>query len=418
MITIPLPYYTDAENITLLETLRKQYSNVVRFSYNRFKDGKSQKEIRLLMSGLNNIDLLNSWLVQCGIKDGEAIYNKNIDGKVIFGSKPSFYRRIKNNISNQELKDKRLLPIMIQGEATKMGNRSFKLDIINNNEIIFKISRDQHINLKLPNLRNNYRKLLYNLEQINNIKQGEQGLTYSVKIDSNKIYITFEEKKQTHNLLNNRYIGIDLNPNEIGISIKEEDKILEVRHYVLNIKENNHDKIKHEIFEISKSIEKLFKKWNCKFVFMEDLKIKSKEHNKGKLFNKMVNNQWIRKDFINNLEKRVNNLGGKVFKTPAAYSSFIGNMIYSFSDPINASLEIGRRGYELIILKNKKFYPDINLVKDQWKEYLTKNINSWKEFFGVIKKSGMRYRVSLNTNFNVLSWLSKKSKISYFCYPI
>ena len=418
MITLSLPYYTEDENITFLDTLRKQYSNIVRFSFNRFKDGKSQKEIRLLTSSLNNVELLNSWLIQCGIKESESIYKKNSNDKVIFGSKNHFYRRIKNLISNKELKEKRLLPIMIQGEATKMGNRSFKLDIINNNEIIFKISRDQHIKLKLPKLRNNYKKLLYKLEQINNIKQGEKGLTYTIRIDSKNIYITFEEEKQISNLLNNRYIGIDLNPNEIGISIKEDDKILETRHYVLNIKENSHDKIKHEIFEISKRIEKLFKKWNCKYIIVEDLTIKSKEHNKGKIFNKMINNQWIRKDFINNLEKRINNLDGKIFKINPAYSSFIGNMIHDFSDPINASLEIGRRGYEIIILKNKKFYPDINLVKDQWKEYLTKNINNWKEFFVEIKNLGLRYRVSLNKEFNVLRLLSKKSRVYYYVYTI
>jgi IS605 OrfB family transposase len=417
MITIKLPYYIESENLKTLEKLRKQYSSVVRFSYNRFLEGKSQKDIRLLTSFLNNIDLLNSWMIQCGIKEAESIYSKNLDKKVIFGSKNNFNKRIKGLISNSELKEKRILPIMIQGESTKMGNRLFKLNIINNNEIIFKVSRQQHIKIKLPRLRNNYKKSLYNLEQLNNIKQGEKGLTYSIRIDSNNIYISFEPIKDQYNLLNDRYIGIDLNPNEIGISIKKGDMILEKRHYVLNIKENDHNKVKHEIFEISKGIEKLFKKWNCKYVFIEDLTIKSKQHNKGRKFNKMINNQWIRKDFINNLEKRVKNLGGKLFKINPVYSSFIGNMIHDFSDPINASLEIGRRGYEVIILKNKKFYPDINLVKDQWKEYLTKSVNNWKEFFAVIKNSGMRYRISLDESFNVLSLLSKKSKISYYLYP-
>jgi len=35
MQTISLPYKTENENITILENLRNQYSNVVRFSYNR-----------------------------------------------------------------------------------------------------------------------------------------------------------------------------------------------------------------------------------------------------------------------------------------------------------------------------------------------------------------------------------------------
>ena len=84
MITISLPYKT--ENVTDLDLLRKQYSNVVRFSYNRFLENKSQKDIRNLVKGLNNIDL-NSWLIQCGIKEGEANHKKNKEDKVIFGGK-------------------------------------------------------------------------------------------------------------------------------------------------------------------------------------------------------------------------------------------------------------------------------------------------------------------------------------------
>ena len=418
MITIKLPYNTESNDDVKL--LRKQYSNIVRYSYNRFKEDKTQKDIRLLTKSLNNIDI-NSWLIQCGIKDAESIYKINKDNKVIFGSKKHFYRRIKGLIDNEEIKNHRLLPINIQGEETKMGNRSFKLDIINNNQIIFKVSRNQHIILKLPKLRNNYKKLLYKLENINNIKQGIQGLTYSIRINMDKIYITFDDKKLENKkpkLLNTRYIGIDLNPNEIGISIKENDKILETRHFVLNINTNNHNKIKHEIYEISKKISKLFLKWNCKFIFVEDLNIKNKNHGKGKKFNKMINNQWIRNDFINNLNKRINCFGGKIFKINPAYSSFIGNCVYDFSDPINASLEIGRRGYEVIILKNKKFYPELISVKDRWKEYLTENINSWKEFFVIIKNLKLRYRISLNVKFKVLSQQSRISKVNYYCYPI
>jgi IS605 OrfB family transposase len=354
-------------------------------------------------------------LIQCAIKEGKSVFTKNKDQKVIFGSKKHFYRRIKGLITNEEIKQHRILPISIQGEETKMGNRSFKLDIINNNQIIFKVSKSNHIILYLPNLRNNYKKILYSLEQKNNIKNREKGLTYSIKLDLDNIYITFEEVKDKNILSSNRYIGIDLNPNEIGISIKEDDKILELQHFIF--KTEKHSKTEFEIYEISKKIEKLFKKWNCKFVFVEDLMIKSKNHEKGKALNKLIN-QWIRNKFINNLEKRVTNLGGRLFKINPAYTSFIGNMIYEYSDPINASLEVGRRGYEIIILKNKRFYPELNQVKDQWKEYLTNDINSWKEFFSIVKNLKLRYRVSLNENFSVLSYLSRKSRILYYSYPI
>ena len=57
MKTIKLPYKTNED----LTSILKQYSSVVRYSYNRFLDGKTEKDIRELTKSLNNIDLLNSW---------------------------------------------------------------------------------------------------------------------------------------------------------------------------------------------------------------------------------------------------------------------------------------------------------------------------------------------------------------------
>jgi IS605 OrfB family transposase len=415
LITIPLPYSADDETMTILEQLRKQYSNLVRFSFNRFKENITQKQIRNKIKLLNNIDL-NSWLVQCAVKDGESVYDENKENKVIFGSKKEFIRRIKGLISSDEIKNKRIRTLTVQGEETKMGNRMFKLNIINDNEIIFKVNRKTHLKLKLPSIKPNYKKLLYMLEQANDIKQGEKGLTYTIKLDSDKIHISFEEPKQKTNLIQSRYIGIDLNPHDVGISVCDGNEILEVRHF--EIEENiTHDKLKNEMFEISKKTEKLFKKWNCKFVFVEDLTIDSKDHEKGKDFNRKIK-QWIRNPFINNLKNRISVYGGKLFKINPRYTSFIGNVIYNFSDPINASLEIGRRGYDVIILKNKKFYPEMNQVKDRWKEYLTTDITSWVKFYYKIKTLEMRYRVSLvDTKLTRVSkHISNKSKVNYFFY--
>ena len=151
MKTIKLPYETTED----LTSILKQYSNVVRYSYNRFLEGKTEKDIRLLTKSLNSIDLLNSWLIQCGIKDGESIQTRFKNEKVIFGGKKNFIKRIKGEITKEEFSLRRLYPMNIQGEKLNQGNRSFKLDIIENNQIIFKLSRNKHIELKLPNLRNN-----------------------------------------------------------------------------------------------------------------------------------------------------------------------------------------------------------------------------------------------------------------------
>jgi len=407
MKTIKLPYKSSED----LTPILKQYSSVVRYSYNRFLENKTEKEVRYLTKSLSNINNLNSWLIQCAIKDAKAIHTKFKDEKVIFGGKKNFIKRLKNKISKEEYQLKRLNPINIQGEELKQGNRSFKLDIIENNQIIFKLNRNQHIELKLPNLRNNIKNELFKLQQLNEVKSNQKGYTYSIRLDLEYIYISFEEFKNENikNLNENRYLGIDLNPDTIGISVLDNGNVIHTQEFslkpifnkILNEKlSSNSDrmkyfqnKLKFETFEISKSIFNLAKQFNCKSVFIEDLRFKGSSTS-TKISNRKNKNLWKRELFINNLNKRLNVDGIKLYSVNPTYSSFIGNLQHSYTDAVNASIEIARRGFEYRVKKNKKaFYPDL-LVKHQWKEMATK-YKDWKEFFLEIKNLKLKYRVSL-----------------------
>ena len=427
MITIKLPYKSTLEFQDKLFSLRKQYSSVVRYSYNRLKDGLTEKEIRDSFFKLNNINYLDVWTKQCGIIEGKSILNKNGDDKVIFGGKHNFLNRTKNKISGDFLKYKRLLPLTIFGEKSQKGNRKFKLDILNNNQIIYKLNKKEHFILELPNLRNNFKKKLSNLQLLNE----NVGLTYQIKLTDKYIYFSFEEIKIDKVLDDDIYMGIDLNPEFIGLSIKKGDDILHTECFNLSKiiekfkklnKSNNssemkylNNKLNHEILEISKKISEISLKNKCKFIFIEDLKFKNEKNHKS--FNRLTKNLWKRNIFIDNLEKRCVLNGQKIYKINPVYTSFIGNCIYEYVDPINASLEIGRRGFEVIIKKTKKFYPELwikNSLKDQWKEYFSELPESWNKLFGLVKNSKLRYRVS--TNIVVFSkFKTDKSYISYLC---
>ena len=435
MKTIKLPYKTNVD----LTSIIKQYSNVVRWSYNRFHKLLKEKDVRQLSNSLNNIEL-NSWLIQCAIKDGQAIQKRFKNEKVIFGSKNNFFKRLKNIITKQEFQLKRLSSINIQGEMLQKGNRSFKLDIIENNKIIFKLNKLNHITLELPNLRNNIKKELFKLQQLNELKQGEHGFTFSVKLDLKYIYISFEEFKneEIKQFNENRYLGIDLNPDTIGISILENNKVIHVQEFSLKpifnkILNNSYssyskemkyfqNKLIFETYEISKNISLLAKQFNCKCIFIEDLKFKqkiSKEQKQNHLGNRKCKNLWKKEKFIQNLTKRLNINGIKLYLVNPAYSSFIGNLMYEFTDSVNASIEIARRGFEFRIKKNKTgFYPDL-LVKHQWKEMATK-YTDWKKFFIEVKNLKLKYRVSLNEclhKFNVFSLNQcKKSMILNYTF--
>ena len=444
MITIKLPYTCDYKDFYLiLEELRKEFNIIAKSSYNRFKDQLTEKDTRkYCKEKLNNISNLDSWLLQCAVLEGKAIFNKNKENKVIFGSKNNLVNYLKHKISKEEYLNKKLLPLSIQGEQTKQGNRKFCLDIIDNNSIVLKLKRDVRYILKLPKLRKNYKDLLFKLEELNNLKNGKTGYTYSVKLDNKNIYVSFEEFIGNENIISlnkERYIGIDLNPENIGLSIKEGEKIIfceevsfkNITDQILNLNKSSNskdfrylnNKLNSEIYNISKRIANLVKNYNCANVFTEQLSFKNSIVNKyNKIGNRKCKNLWKRNIFINNLKKRLNISNIKVYEINPCYSSFIGNLQYNYLDSINASLEIGRRGYEIIIKKNKNgFYPNILKLKEelkhQWKEMINlDNFKNWKELFLFIKNLKLRYRVSLNDlektiSYKVLRLNSKKSHI-------
>ena len=141
----------------------------------------------------------------------------------------------------------------------------------------------------------------------------------------------------------------------------------------------------------------------------------SKDNNKGKNYNNLVINKWLRNLFQEQLNKRCKNYNINFFKVLPYYTSYIGNLQHDYFDPINASIEIARRAYETIILRNKQFYPKFETkpeLRYQWKEYLN-SVKEWKELFVIIKNFKLKYRVSLKEykmSFNVLRMNSIKSK--------
>lgn len=116
---------------------------------------------------------------------------------------------------------------------------------------------------------------------------------------------------------------------------------------VLNTYFNN--KRKHEIIEVAKDLMNVAKSCQCEMIVVEDLNMKSQDRSKGKRLNRLCNSFFVRNAFMNNLNKRCNIDGIKFLKVIPQYSSFIGNFLYrglNLPDPILASIELGRRGYE------------------------------------------------------------------------
>ena len=430
MQVLKIKYQTDDKSLNIIQDYMKQYSSVQHFVYNRINEGKLQKDIKQQIKTLNNVDLLDSWFIQCSFYDIPKV------NKVIFGGKKNYFQRLKNNISKEQFKLKRLSSIYSIGEVVNKsvkGNRKFHIEQDLEN-ITFKPNRKLNINLQLIGL-NKRKQILAKLYQ----KQERKEIKIAYKLDLEYIYIIFEENDVYNyetKFIKNRVLSLDLNPNYIGWSIvdwksesefdviksgvysikklNDKDFNLKNKGYNSNLKEMKYisDKRNFEILQIVKNIVNKSIYYKCQLISIEDLNIKTSDKELGKRFNKLVNNSWCRTIFVNNLAKRCNIHNIKLLKVKPDYSSFIGNFLYrslNLPDMVLASIEIGRRGYEFYnqyISKTKDIKKNIvrpNL--SMFKKLYLKSLEEFKlqpiykdliELYYFFKKSKLKYRLSID----------------------
>ena len=413
----------------------KEFNSIVRFSFNRFQEGLNEKEVR---NKVNSLFKNNCWFNQCGIKVGQQLFKKYKDKKIIFGGKKLLINYLKKLITKDEYQSKKLLPLNIQGETCKKGNRLFNFDLINS-KIELKLSKKNHQEIEFykPN-KNQFREL----SKIQELVENKQ-LTLTVSLNNEYIWLTFDEsllnlQEKFQNLKSNRVLGIDLNPNYIGLSILEfnkndEFKVLHKQVFdlsALNVtsKKSSKDKSskyltnkrKFELIQVCYEINELMNYWKYSKLCIEDLSIKSSDRGSGRTFNRLCNNVWNRNLVVNKLKMLSVIYGYELVEVNPVYSSFIGNFLYgneNTPDMIASSIEIARRGYK----KYSKgwFYPifSIEHLNEQWKQTLG-GIKDWKSAFNQIKKSKLKYRFQLNDFISnaVFSKIYKQKHINLYCF--
>ena len=127
--------------------------------------------------------MIKSYLMQCSIKEAKQLVSDS-DQSIIFGGKKLFFKRLKNLISKEEYKTKKLNPVYVIGEKLKHSNRHVQIDK-DLSTLHIKFSKEHHFDLNLLNVRNRLDiiKRLYYC-QINNL------IPITYKIDTEYIYIS------------------------------------------------------------------------------------------------------------------------------------------------------------------------------------------------------------------------------------
>ena len=376
-----------------------QFSVALRVGYNRLREGKSlSASEQYIKTQIENIDLLDSSLIKMAVNKAKNLISK--DRVVVFGGYKNLQKRAKNKITKEEWHNLRNSSILLRGSSSdNCGNRKCKLDMAHN-RILFRPNRSTEIAIKLPHLSNKTKKDLLLLQSKCELHEA----CFSLEITRNSVNIIYDERDVKNNYrqivpISNRILSLDLNPNYIACVVQDSDKIIhkEMLDFSLSNKLNNTNKRKHWILEASKHIIKLCAHYRCN-IAIEKINIKSKNHQKGKTFNRLVNNLWNKNILINNLKKRANLLNISCFEIYCAYSSFVGQMRNSEDyDSIAAAIEIGSRG--LIAARSQKYEVlpktlDLSQLSNQWKEVVVANgINSWLEFYNFLKNTKTSYRV-------------------------
>ena len=455
MITLKIKYSAEKENKEKIFKYIKNYNSVFNCLFNYFQCQNkvlSTKDSFTFIKSLNNI-FIDTSFKNGALYDAKQTFNKFGSKKLVFGGKRLFLNRIKNLISREEFRLKKLRPLQVVGIAYEKGNCKFQ--IISEKEILFKPCRKEHFILNLESVGKNYQKKLKSLILI----QEKRELPITYKLDLEYIYIIFDESKiekvNTRPKLRNRIFAIDMNPNYIGWSVvdwKSENKYFLVKSGVISIKNLNDyenslnissdspkkkyitNKRKYEIIQIGYELSKLANYFRCEVFGLEDLRIKSTNKEKDKNFNRLVNNQWNRNLLVRILEKNCKLYQVYFQKVLANYSSFLGNLVYkneNLPDMCLSSIEIGRRAYEFYhqyIVKDKE--KTKNIIFDKLENVRDRVVKSLEEFdysdtfeslsdlYYKLKKRKCNYRFSLEDALKVhqKSFSSLKHSKSYCTY--
>ena len=401
---------TICDKVDVLDDMRV-FSSIVRVAFNRYQDGMDEKEVRAYC---NSTFDHNSWFIQSAVKEGAALYKLNGEKRILFGGKNNLHQYLRGLIDKTTFKYRRMFPIGIQGERLRGGNRLFDFDL-GNQCLTYKPNKDRHVEIQFLPMK---KKIADELVKVQELTE-QNKITVSVKLSDKYVWLTYDEgliyNAGFKKLQSKRVLGIDMNPNYIGLSVIEFNKndefkvlhkqVFDLSKLTISSGKASTDskskyitnKLKHETVVIAYEISKLVDVWKCKTVAIEDLSIKPKDLKRGKKLNKLCNNKWERQLFVNKLKMLANLHKFNLVEVNPVYSSIVGNFAYGSEntpDMVAASIEIARRAYKKF--DKGWFYPRFNIQfrDEQWKQTLG-SVDDWKGLFSKIKETGLKYRFLL-----------------------
>ncbi len=398
---------------------QREYSSVFRYAYERTSEGKTQKEIRGLAKQIwcnpasNNQQALNSWIVQCAILNAQAQYAAHQsqittglrpNKPVVWGGRKQLSLRRANKITHAEWQRARLRPLCLQGEVLQKSNRLFDFSLLHKSLLIYKPNKTIRLTIPLTGYGpKQLHQLMYIQSQIGKIP-------VQVQLKQGQVCLTYEQEKSSvqHNAVPNRILGIDQNPNSVGVTIMDfrdgKSRVVYAEQIQWNkAARTDSNKRDHETTQIAHAIAKLARHYRVSEVALENLTMGARDAGKGRNFNRLVNNEWNRTQFDWCIRKLCDKYSIPVFHANCAYSSTIGNLTYrNLPDACGAAAEIARRAHHKYKKKLCMYPPlvheELELLT-QWKNegFDFFKITTWQALHNLIKNAELKYRVQLSS---------------------
>ena len=388
------------------------YSSMFRMAYNRLQEGCSENTT---WHKLKDIFGVNCWLASSAAKEAHGLVNTNGGRKVLFGGMRNLKQYLKGLITKEQFKKTRSVPVCSIGERQYTGNRLFDFDFYNR-VVVFKPCNGVRKEIHFCPVKN---KLSHELSIVQELAE-QNKMPVTVKFTDKYLYLTYDESliynEAYKGLKHNRVLGIDMNPNYIGVSVIEfgkadEFKVLHKEVFDLTALTKPSgmastddkskyltNKLKHETLSIAHRINSLVDYWKCGKLAIEDLSIKPSDKGNGTAFNRLCNNRWERQLFVNKLKMLAGIHRYELVEVNPAYSSIVGNFAYggpTTPDMVASSIEIARRAYKKF--EKGWFYPKFNVetLDERWKQTLA-GVKTWKNLFLKVKEAKLKYRFLLS----------------------
>jgi IS605 OrfB family transposase len=434
------------KNLKHLTHLHNQYNNKLselNGLYNEIDIINCEQELILLFDNINKQKgLYTKQRIWDYYLIGEANYygnrffdfSKLVNGKLIY--KPNRHTKIEFNlkINNNRLKT-------IKKLITLSNEKNIALSVYVSNDVI-NISYDD-AKLNGWNIDEKSRR-----KDVNEIKSKKYNKDYESELIK-QVYKKYHDDLRDKMLvgkIKDRALAIDMNPSYIGVSILERDiknedidnnihaiKIIKTFCYDITkftkklpkeaSKEERlyiKNKHKHELKEIIIHLFNILNHYKCSKFIMEDLDFKEpkQKNKKNKESNRQTKNIWNRNLIEDIILKYCTQYGVELIKVNPSYSSIIGNLTYNYFDPINSSIEIGRRGLYRFI-KNLTGYPLIGkeildtvdfILEENKADVRRINVAKarWSDLYNLIKQYRWRGSLKVDNRGNTRS-MSKRS---------